>query len=657
MRTFTCGGLIALAAVTCFASPASAQEKPAGELRIVWEVKNRFRLFRNDADFQRHAVSMRNDGVLGSEARLAEASDGRGWAGDLFEHLCTNRAGNLLETCERDGTKENYLAPDDHLISLVLAGSFPAGATCAWRIEDGASQPRTSTAPCEEDMNLRVASGHTTMAAVDVTLPDGTIQHAVTDIAVKDYLIAGLGDSIAAGEGNPDQPVNLSDGGFCFRRFGTGSEYYRPGRAGFEGNKTCLTTPQDGAGSALASWARHGARWMSAPCHRSLYGYQVRAALALAVENPQIAVTFIPLACTGATIENGLLGSQTARECANPAQASSCSSSVGAQVEALKRHLARARKSDNDRKLDLILLTVGANDINFSGLVADVIVDASTERTLFSDVMTSAADADRTLTRSLPGNFVKLRAALKPLVDGDLSRVVYVSYGNPALQAPDTPCSGGRDGFDIHPAFNADPDRLKRAAEFVANRFLPRLKALAQCADGVICRDAATETMTFVDAHQPAFAEHGFCARGAADPSFDRDCISPEGESFRTGAEAATDPMACGESASEFRPYASRQRWVRTADDSYFTAMTYPDGMPATLRPADIHDATWAVLAAVYGGAIHPTAQGHAAMADAALPAVRSLLGLPAPSEVASAPLAPLDGAAPSPPPPQQQAR
>ena len=37
-----------------------------------------------------------------------------------------------------------------------------------------------------------------------------------------------------------------------------------------------------------------------------------------------------------------------------------------------------------------------------------------------------------------------------------------------------------------------------------------------------------------------------------------------------------------------------------------------------------------ASITAVYGGAIHPTAEGHAAMADAALPAVREVLGLSA---------------------------
>jgi len=49
------------------------------------------------------------------------------------------------------------------------------------------------------------------------------------------------------------------------------------------------------------------------------------------------------------------------------------------------------------------------------------------------------------------------------------------------------------------------------------------------------------------------------------------------------------------------------------------------------MQPGDIHDATWGATSAVYGGAIHPTAEGQAAMADAALPVMRALLGLSAP--------------------------
>jgi hypothetical protein len=97
-------------------------------------------------------------------------------------------------------------------------------------------------------------------------------------------------------------------------------------------------------------------------------------------------------------------------------------------------------------------------------------------------------------------------------------------------------------------------------------------------------------------------------------------------------------------SASDFRPYASRARWIRTANDSYFAAMTYPEALPSTLRPSDIHDATWGVLSAVYGGALHPTAEGYAAMADAAMPAVRQVLDLPTPAAVRSEPLPPPPG-------------
>jgi hypothetical protein len=47
---------------------------------------------------------------------------------------------------------------------------------------------------------------------------------------------------------------------------------------------------------------------------------------------------------------------------------------------------------------------------------------------------------------------------------------------------------------------------------------------------------------------------------------------------LREQPDEGRDQMTCGYPASEFRPYASRARWIRTANDSYFTAMTYPEG-------------------------------------------------------------------------------
>jgi hypothetical protein len=391
---------------------------------------------------------------------------------------------------------------------------------------------------------------------------------------------------------------------------------------------------------------------MNPACHRSLYSYQVRTALALAIEQPHLAVTLLPLACTGATIGAGLFAGQRADDCPWVVGIESCSGTAPAQFSELRNLMTALHRQQPNRGLDLVLLTVGANDVNFAGLVANVIVDATTERLLLRQggAIVSVADSQKALDQDLPDEFGQLRTALKPFIGGNLNRVVFVSYANPAMQAENKPCSGGRDGLDVHPAFGADSERLRAAAEFVDTKFLPKIKSLATCEGNKSCRDPLTERMVFVDGHEADFARHGMCVRAATDPEFDRNCFAVNGESFQSDPTvAADDPMACSEPAGNYRPYASRGRWIRTANDSYFTAMTYPEGMPAILKPSDIHDALWGVLSAVYGGAVHPTAEGYAAMADAALPAARAVLGLVPPPAIQAQPLPPPSVSAPEP--------
>ena len=617
----------------------AAQATAETPLQISWEVRNRFRLFREERDFQLHVESAGDRSILASEQTLERQSDGRGWARNTVNRLCIDLTGRVSEPCTRDNVKESYLTPVDHPIVVRLTGTVPVDATCAWSFDDG-DGPQQSTFDCAEPVNLRVRYGRQTVATVEVSSGQEASQSISTEISVRDIFIAGLGDSIASGEGNPDRAIALSDEGFCFRSYlGTAAaQYYRPSRAGYKGGRACE------APDTLQNWQRHAALWFDAACHRSLYSYQTRTALALAVRYPHIAVTYLPLACTGATIADGLFGSQRARECPPGRSNTSCQLGVNGQLAELREALTAARRRQADRQLDLILLSIGANDIYFSGLVADVIVDTPTERTLFrrTGVTASVDDSRAAMTRDLPQGFRKLREALRPLV-GDLSHVIYTSYGNPALLSRGTPCPGGRVGFDIHPSFRADPQRLANVASFVQNEFLPQLKALALCQSGVLCRDPAADRMTFVDAHQTAFADHGFCARAEDDPEFDRECFSAKGESFDPDiVNSASQPMLCGHSAGEYRAYLPRARWIRDANDSYFAAMTYPQGLPSSMQPSDIHDATWGVLSAVYGGVVHPSAEGHAVMADAVLPAAEAVLQLNAAlSDVVAKPSAP----------------
>ena len=252
-------------------------------------------------------------------------------------------------------------------------------------------------------------------------------------------------------------------------------------------------------------------------------------------------------------------GSQRARECYVSANNVTCPSTINAQVAELRTALAAAQQRQPTRQLDLLLLTVGANDINFSGLVANVIVDGSTERTLprRTGVLGSVDDLRNVLTRDLPQRFAQLREALRLLVGGDMSKVLYVTYGDPAL-ANGAPCPGGRDGLDIHPAFRADADRMANVVNFVESEFLPAVKGLALCEGGVLCRNPDSDRMSFVDGHQAAFAAHVVCMHADSDPEFDRDCFSTSGDSFATGlTDASATPLVCGRPASEFRAYAS----------------------------------------------------------------------------------------------------
>src|ERR1700686_4485313 len=200
------------------ASWAEAQTGPDAPLQVSWEVRNRFRLFREERDFLLHTDAERGSSVLAAEQALELQSDGRGWARNTVNRLCIDLAGRVNEPCTRDGVKESYLTPVDHPITVRLTGAIPVGATCAWSFDDGGG-PQQSTFDCAEPINFRARYGRPTVATVDVSSGSEAPQRVSTEIMVRDIFIAGLGDSIASGEGNPDRPIALSDEGFCFRSY------------------------------------------------------------------------------------------------------------------------------------------------------------------------------------------------------------------------------------------------------------------------------------------------------------------------------------------------------------------------------------------------------------------------------------------------------
>lgn len=667
------------------ASLSVANGGAAGAAEIDWSVRNRFPFLRFETDFIKlEAAHRRRDadgvtrhvGVLEAEHRLSQGVNGVNWAHDLkstadgrvcFDQDKHNGYGGLVEECvlhfdQMKPRKTTYINPTHHLVAFRLTGTPEEldGARCEWTFDSKEVAPFSG--PCDEGFSRFVPrkidhrdgsrTAVTTAVRVKVSR-DGTQDlHVDTRVAVRDVLILGMGDSIASGEGNPDRPVELSWGAFCFQRYIStqADRYIRPGRQKAVEKHIPLGCPASGDEAVDREiWETTGADWLWRRCHRSMYGYQMRSALALAIRNPQISVTYVPLGCSGAEIRAGVLGEQDAREKMRRRRWSD-GGTVDSQKNVISMLLNLGPGKERVRDVDAVLLSIGANDVGFSGLVADVLLAPGTkERKLMGSVIVDPAMAQRTIETKLRNDFVPLRAFLRSLVGRDLSKVVFTAYADPAAKGIDdagrfVPCGSGRGGVDIHPALTVDGSKLANTVSFVENTFIPALETLTTCrkAPGSPidqnCSEPATERMTYVDGHRRAFASHGFCVTSANDPAFDRNCFLANGESFRSnGEDTSYGPLRCDQNPDSFRTYGTRDRWIRTPNDSYFAAMTYPfrrkSGFIGLNEPADIHDAFWGILSSIYGGAIHPTAEGHAAIADAVVPKLEAVLKIAPPAE------------------------
>ena len=538
---FLAAFVVSVPFVSANGQPADTGAQPAddggqladtGNFHIVWEVKNRFRLFRKEADFLHRSAASRGDGVLAEERRLEAANGGVGWAQDVVGNPVPRRLRQPVADLQpRRRRSRTIWIPRDHSVGVAISGTVPQGANL--RVDVRRRQRTASASQRAVRCGGQAAGALRACHGCDGRHSAWRRHGAAGDDRNRTCAtcsLPGSAISLRRARAIPTRRSSLK-ARFCFRRFG-GGQYYRPGRAGFTGDRSCENGPASDA--AAKDWAHHGARWMSPACHRSLYSYQIRTALALAIEQPHVAITFLPLACSGASIDAGMFNGQSFDDCPTDVGLDACAGTAPAQLTELKVLMARVHKQDPQRNLDMILLTVGANDVNFAALVGNVIVDARTERILLGrgggivGVRTRKTRCNETCRQNSRGCARR---------SSPTSAAIWrASFSYPT---PTRPCRrrtsrvrAAATVVDIHPAFSADPTRLREAADFVDKMFLPAVKALATCDSKNACRDPMTDRMTFVDAHQSEFENHGMCVQAPNDPAFDRQCFSQDGKSF-----------------------------------------------------------------------------------------------------------------------------
>jgi lysophospholipase L1-like esterase len=405
---------------------------------------------------------------------------------------------------------------------------------------------------------------------VEASLPWGSARGRSTrEVAVEDLLVVAMGDSFAAGEGNPERP----------RAEGTSEAQWA-----------------DAPGDPETEKAH-------AAAHRSTVAWPALAALALEHADPGTSVTFLSVAATKAQVTAGLLGPQP-----NVSPVSQID-----QVAALV----------GERRIDLLLVSVGGNDIGFARIVrglvdADRLADPVCYATDLQNVWDAASDGDwnrdSALRFALPWGVGcrAVRVTGRPVLPGlqglpaeldrlaeaiavrlDPAAVYLMEYPDPTgASAGEAAC--GEIVGDVTPPFRFhEIDRAEMAAGW-ARVVEPLNRILAEA--------AARHGWEFVGGASAAFAAgHGYCAlrpdyapgAGEAAPAgLLQTALAGSGRWYRHSAslQAATALAAPGVS------------WWRTAAQSVVLQ-----------GPSD----AWETM-----GTLHPNELGHLAMAQALLAAV-----------------------------------
>jgi hypothetical protein len=611
--------LLALFGVLAGARPASA------EPRINWQVENPFRFFLDPADTQLHRATWlslsetdRRHPVMSAE-RLLEERHPDGWSATTFAKTCWDGVRNRYACKERT----DYINPKSHKVLAQLEGLDDAQTVdCVWLTAPQSSGPRGKavTLPCDTPVQLEVPYP----TGVWITVEIGGRQVAEASARVSDLFIVGMGDSFASGEGNPDVPVRFS-----------------PDRSADYGI-SYAGTPLQGYPARIGDWTAIGdktfieenARWHDQACHRSLYSHQLRAALQIAVEDPHRAVTFVGFACSGAETTWGIFLKYKGNEWVpNPPELPQISAIAEAQCagkDARDYDLPEAyhingkipelqgglvlKKCDADkaRKIDLLLLSIGGNDIGFARLVANaVLADKSVLRSLggwFGQVH-GMAEA-RAQLDTLDERVKSVNRALHNLLHvpwAESDRVILTGYPPMALlEDGKSTCPDGQAGMTVLPDFFLSESKAREG-----NVAAERLHA--------IMKDSAREHhWTIADSHREVFRGRGLCAGFSDAPWTMADELR-----IPRKVNGAWDPF----SPADWRAYAPRQRLFRTPNDAFMTG-NFHVAQSLLQKALSAQGYAWVqlLLASVYSGAFHPTAEGQAAIADAVVMQARGVL-------------------------------
>jgi hypothetical protein len=276
--------------------------------------------------------------------------------------------------------------------------------------------------------------------------------------------------------------------------------------------------------------------------------------------------------------------------------------------------------SQRKRPIDLVMLSIGGNDVGFSALAAYSMTESASDLApivaLIGKQIRFGPEVSRVYLQVLDKRMKAVKDALRDGFGVEPARVLQTSYEPMHFDEKGQLC-GLRPtlGMNVHSKLKVSRARIEESANFVRELWA-RLECISSTSRRKDCpAGLATGTgtgFTLITEHIEKFSKRGMCARDPRRPEADGQAMGMPRRNKRTDEFEPYSPDST-------IPYAHHWRLFRTPNDAFLLANTHMEGI-------SLFDIIQPAYAALYSGAIHPSAEGHAIVADTVMPYARKLL-------------------------------
>lgn len=231
------------------------------------------------------------------------------------------------------------------------------------------------------------------LGAYDVSLTvqtKGDTNRKVERITLRDYLIVSLGDSMASGEGSPDQTGRYQ----LLNKVDTVADQLRFLVLLALGHPRPASDPDFRVREAVP------VKWQDKRCHRSARAGHAQLASEIERRDPHSSVTYLSLACSGAEIKH-LIGTRY----------SGIQPPDDPQPTTLKPQIDELRRLAGGRRVDALLVSIGINDLDFSDIITACATNPATPH--FGDSSCVYGTGVNSKLNELPEKYDKLASKLR----------------------------------------------------------------------------------------------------------------------------------------------------------------------------------------------------------------------------------------------------